>query len=1419
LQSAEKTLKQYPRRRKMKKKILIPCIVLILLIQSAAIAALPDTGQTQCYNNEEEISCPLPGEDFYGQDAHYDINPQSYTKLDAQGNALSDDEAEWVMVRDNVTGLVWEVKTDDGSVHDKDNRYTWYDSNSQTNGGNEGSPGDGTDTEDFINALNSESFGGFSDWRLPTIRELSSIENIGRNNPVIDTEYFVNTPDSVLLDTYTTLICYWSSTTNANAPAQAWFTMFAGGSNDYYYRDSDKSKSLYVRAVRGGQEWKTNHFTDNGDGTITDSNTGLMWQKLTFDSKMIWKNALASCENLSLAGYDDWRLPNIGELRSVLDYTKHAPASDATYFPDVKNDNYWASNTDLYDLKNAWYVSFSDAIDGSEAKSLSHYVRAVRGGFPKAGISGTPDSPTDQRDASLTINGDNIVSYQYKLDDGYYSEEIPVSEPISLTDLQTGTHTVYVLGKNNYGTWQIEDNPTIASWTVSTLFIAITNPSDGISVDELTNIKKIEGTASVKTGNVSKVEIQIRDEEGDYLDSQKNFVETETWLLADGTESWSFNISSVNWGELNYTITARNTGSAGDVITDSVTVLVCQPSEITCEMPSESARIGEKITISGQISPSPTEAGKGVSIEFTSPSGEKINKSANANIEGEFDYSLECDQIQTAGTWKVQTSWAGDGRLCGDASELYSLTVSKAPGSIWIDTDFSVIKLGESVFVSGRFEPVIKCEMDFSDIPIALNISGPNNRSDNQTVYTSEGGLFLIEDYAGFDALGEWTVTAVLEENDLAEDKPDSVISEIQITVRETAGYAIIIQGYNENDEELKSYNKTTQFVYSTMMKDRKILDEDIKYLNYDETQTGVDDISSKTKIEDAITQWAADKMNEKPANLYIVMVNHGDKSGNFYLHNFEMIAPVELGEWLDALRNNLTTYGAKEQEIVVIMGFCYSGSFIGELSGDNRVIIASSGSGEPSIKGPEGEDGIPDGDYFTAEFFGEVSSGKSVATCFQETVENLDSFFTQQPLLDDNGDGKGSSDLSPVDADGSNSSDIYIGTGISDVNAIDDVSIIEVAPAIFLDADENSTDKIWARIRNSNRLKNIWIQIKKPNSEIIGLDGTGQVEISLEGAFFSETKDADGKYQWDIEDVFSEPGTYQIFYSAKDNTSANESSLMETRLYKAKTGNRPPSDPSLLSPENGEGIATDTYLQVKLDWTDAQDPEGNDFSYTLILSQNSDFSDAIYKEDLECSICLISEFDDMKTGYYYWKVRAIDEYGAYGESEVGEFNVSDTNPLSMWVGGRVIDISTNLPINDVLINVIGSLSSFSFGTDAAGCYLEELSENDTISVKATGYSDPEPWTVSPKSNEKRKSRTEDLMLIKNFELSFSCDTLIRGDILKDCKVDVKDAVFTLKILSGQADTVSPHTEASLNGEEIRLQDAVSILRTISGVK
>ena len=232
----------------MKMIAIITAMLLVMPLVSLA-APIPDTGQTKCYNNTQEIVCPQPGEDFYGQDAQYINNPQSYTKLDANGDDLPYEATEWVMVRDNVTGLIWEVKTfldatpDYNNPHDADNTYTWYDSNPATNGGDAGTPGDGTDTEDFINALNIGQFGEYNDWRLPTIKELSSIveSSIPSPGPAINTDYFPN------VQSYPSH--YWSSTTASGGPDVAWVVYMITGEVPWRLKWDD----YHIWPVRGGQ--------------------------------------------------------------------------------------------------------------------------------------------------------------------------------------------------------------------------------------------------------------------------------------------------------------------------------------------------------------------------------------------------------------------------------------------------------------------------------------------------------------------------------------------------------------------------------------------------------------------------------------------------------------------------------------------------------------------------------------------------------------------------------------------------------------------------------------------------------------------------------------------------------------------------------------------------------------------------------------------------------------------------------------------------------------------------------------------------------------------------------------------------------------------------------------------------------------
>jgi hypothetical protein len=88
-------------------------------------------------------------------------------------------------------------------------------------------------------------------------------------------------------------------------------------------------------------------FIDNSDGTVLDSRTGLMWEQKTDDGGVrdkdntyTWKDALAYCENLTLGGHDDWRLPTIKELSSLVDLSRYNPAIDPVFKNYPYNDTY-----------------------------------------------------------------------------------------------------------------------------------------------------------------------------------------------------------------------------------------------------------------------------------------------------------------------------------------------------------------------------------------------------------------------------------------------------------------------------------------------------------------------------------------------------------------------------------------------------------------------------------------------------------------------------------------------------------------------------------------------------------------------------------------------------------------------------------------------------------------------------------------------------------------------------------------------------------------------------------------------------------------------------------------------------------------------------------------------------------------------
>ena len=337
---------------------------------------LPDTGQS------------LTNGSTLGQDADYSVNIPAYTD---NGNGT---------ISDKITGLIWQ-KLDNGES-------TW---------------------ETAVANTTNNTTGGYADWRLPTPVELFSIQNHNNNKPAMDMIYFPTNPvggadylwTSDLYGSDTNYI--WCANNGGGlGPKQKWETLSAtvtllncttasgstnvtcastanlvagavllgtnlaanttvyqvrNGTSIYINQPATNSGSAltltahgpsryHARYVRGAKPTNGHNYLNNGDGTITDLDTGLMWQQVPSASTN-WYAAITNAENLSLGGYTDWRLPNVKELQTLTDYTLATatstsgilPCLNRVLFSSAPATAYWTSTlVKAQTLTQAWLIEF-----------------------------------------------------------------------------------------------------------------------------------------------------------------------------------------------------------------------------------------------------------------------------------------------------------------------------------------------------------------------------------------------------------------------------------------------------------------------------------------------------------------------------------------------------------------------------------------------------------------------------------------------------------------------------------------------------------------------------------------------------------------------------------------------------------------------------------------------------------------------------------------------------------------------------------------------------------------------------------------------------------------------------------------------------------------------------------------------------
>ncbi len=305
-----------------------------------------DTGETNCYNNNARIDAPAAGQPFYGQDAQF-ANPVPAHTNNGDGT-----------ITDLNTGLMW--------AQARGTKITWANA---------------------VAGAATNRTGGYPDWRMPTIKELYSLIQFSGVNgttmtstagytPFIDTNFFGFAYGSGVGSERVIDCQDWSATayvsTTMNGDATVFGVNFADGRIKGYPRYQPGSggtigQTLYVRYVRGNPSYGTNNFVNNGDGTITDLATALMWSKNDSGTGMNWADALTWVQTgnaTNYCGYSDWRMPTAKELQSIVDYTR-SPTTTGTAAINPNFFNCTAITNEAGQMDYPFFWANSTHLDGS----------------------------------------------------------------------------------------------------------------------------------------------------------------------------------------------------------------------------------------------------------------------------------------------------------------------------------------------------------------------------------------------------------------------------------------------------------------------------------------------------------------------------------------------------------------------------------------------------------------------------------------------------------------------------------------------------------------------------------------------------------------------------------------------------------------------------------------------------------------------------------------------------------------------------------------------------------------------------------------------------------------------------------------------------------------------------------------------
>lgn len=743
----------------------------------------------------------------------------------------------------------------------------------------------------------------------------------------------------------------------------------------------------------------------------------------------------------------------------------------------------------------------------------------------------------------------------------------------------------------------------------------------------------------------------------------------------------------------------------------------------------------------------------------------------------------------------------------------FSTSTPKAFTSIAIDPSSQTILQTNSLSIAGKLTRLPEVtDTDLTGLAVELIITPPGG-ADPISLFrpiAEKSGHFQFNNLNVFDQKGTYTIKVSFTGNSVLA----SCVSDVKtILVGASAGYAILVQGMIASDQQgILSHQKTLDRIYGKL-KGKGFVDANIYYFNYD----GQHAPPSKTGIQSALADIRG-KMNQVAAPLYVIFVDHGS-SGTFYL-NTQTITPTELNDWLNTLESGLSGDAATEKRIVFI-GACYSGSFIPTLSKAGRIIITSAAENEESYKGPiEPPDSVRSGEFFLDELFTQLYQGYSLKKSFEEATRKtkeytrkgdtstnaVNKYFDdaiQHPLLDDTGDGQGGDVLVEGSGDGQISSTFFL--GIERLTNAAAADIVAVTSVQYLGSSEtHTTTPLWLQANDNDEVLSAWVEIRPPSTTLSITGGSGQKTVTADRKFLTLNNS-----RWELapaDYTFQENGMYEIHYFVRDLQTQAISPMKTSAVYRNKDGNHPPGAFHLLSPKNYAGTKT----VIPFDWEDAADPDGNPVTYTLTISENINFSSIAYqKERISSSVSYVdvaAGLKDLTT--YYWKVEAVDKYGARTTStEVWTFQTDNTNGFPGIITGIVYSDRDYSRIVGASISAVVDGQTVTVKTAQDGTFVLAAGQG-TVSLNGQDprYSASSVSSLSVKAGE---------VVVYNLAMTPG----MKGDLNGDRDITIADAIMALQVLARISISV-PNQGADVNGDgRIGIAEVIYILQTVAGLR